>query len=106
MDMSFLKPGSMNYVEGGLDTHHEGARSVAKMNKKAKIESSSRAPTNENAKARAAIVEEMVAHTKMANRRLIMLVGTPEDRAQMINEIKKDLTPATTVDNDVEEDMM
>ena len=106
MGMSFLKPSSMDGDEGCLDTSREGARLIAKMDKKAKIDSSLRAPTNNNAKARAAIAEEMAAQTKMANRRIIMLFETPEDRAQMLIEIKKDLTPAATIDNDDEVDMM
>ena len=75
MSMSFPKPGSMDDDEGGLDRSREGARSVAKMNKTAKIESSSRVPTNEKAKARAAVAEEIAAHTKMANARLIVSFG-------------------------------
>jgi hypothetical protein len=57
----------------------------------------------ENAKARAAIALEMDANTKMANRRLIMLFGTTEDRAQMLKDVKADLIPppTTAIDEDV-----
>jgi hypothetical protein len=78
MDMSFLRPGSMDDDEASTDNNREGAKSVVKNNKKAKIELSARVSTkdDENAKSRAAIALEMAAHTKMANRRLIMLFGT------------------------------
>ncbi len=37
MDMSFLRPGSMDDNEAGSDNNREGAKSVVKNNKKAKI---------------------------------------------------------------------
>ena len=46
---------------------------------------------------------EMDAHTKMANRRLVMLFGTAEQRAQILKYLKPDLIipPTKIIDDDV-----
>ena len=49
MDVSFLRPGSMEDDDGDVDVSRKGAREVVKANKRGKCESVSAALVNENA---------------------------------------------------------
>ncbi len=78
MDHSFLRHGSKEDDECDVDASRAGAKEVVKANKRGKYENESTAPMKENATARAAIVVEMAAHTKMSNMRLILQFGKPK----------------------------
>jgi len=76
MDYSFLRPGSLEDDDCEVDASRAGAREVVKSKKRSKFENEAFAHVNENAAARAAIVVEMAAHTKMSNKKLILQFGT------------------------------
>jgi len=97
MDVAFLKAGSLENDDGDVNTNRESARNVAKDNKNHGY-AQAIPPKDKNAIARAAIAKEMAAHTKMANMRLILQFGTPEDKEQVIKDVMADLTNAPDVE--------
>jgi hypothetical protein len=97
MYVSCLKAGSLENNDGDVNTSRESARKVAKDNKKHGY-AHAITPMDENDTIRAAISKEMAAHTKMANKRLILQFRTPEDKAQVIKDAMADLTNAPDVE--------
>lgn len=91
MDASFWKPGSLEDDDCDVDTSREGARDVVKGSNMVKHGRATSMPAmDENVAARNAIAIKMAAHTKMANKRLILLFGALDEKAQVIKDVTRD----------------